>query len=138
MFPPVGQAAFAGDLGLGPSLGFVWKVDVFQFRLGDCAGNLAFKIAGQLALAADGLDDRVTARIEFAQINEAFVERAQLRIVEPARDFLAIAGNERDGCSAIEKFYRRIGLFGPCVYLGGDETSDTGGVGSTGSHEAFP
>ena len=52
----------------------------------------------------------VAALFEFAQIGQALFQRAQLRVVEPAGDFLAVARHERHRGAAVEQFDRRCDL----------------------------
>ena len=59
---------------------------------------------------ADRIEDRGTALFQFAQISQALFEGAQLRIVEPAGDFLAVARHERHRGAAVEQRYRRLDL----------------------------
>ncbi len=59
-------------------------------------------------------------------------ERAQLRVVEAAGRFLAIAGDERDGRTLVEHLDRGEDLLGAALQLGGNAGGD--GVG----HETSP
>jgi hypothetical protein len=62
------------------------------------------------ALLADGIEHRCAAFLEFAQVVQTLLQRAQLRIVERAGDFLAVARNERNGGAAVEQRHRRLDL----------------------------
>ena len=64
----------------------------------------------QLALLANGVEDRLAPLLELAQIGQALFQSAQLRIVEGAGQLLAVAGDERDRCAAVEQRYRRLHL----------------------------
>jgi hypothetical protein len=57
----------------------------------------------ELALLVDALQDRRAAVFELAQVQQTLLERAQLRVVEIAGDFLAIPGDERDSRAFVEK-----------------------------------
>ena len=117
------QPALARDLGLGAALGLVRQVDVFEFRLGGGGCELAGKLVGQLALAADRFDDRVAPGVELAHIDQALGEQTQLVVVEPAGDLLAIARDERHGRAFVEQLDGRSGL----LRLGADLGRDDGG-----------
>ena len=56
----------------------------------------------EFALLVDARDDRGAPVFEFAQIQQAFFERAQLRVVEIAGDFLPVPGDKRNSRSFIE------------------------------------
>ena len=47
---------------------------------------------------------------QFAQIGQPLFQRAQLRVVQAAGDFLAVARHERNRGAAIEQFHRRVDL----------------------------
>jgi hypothetical protein len=81
---------------------------------------------GHLALLDDAGDDRRAAFLEFAQVGEPLLERAQLRVVEAAGRFLAIAGDERNGRTLVEQLDRGADLFGAALQLGGDASLDDG------------
>ncbi len=55
-------------------------------------------------------DDRGAPILELAQVGQALVERAQLRVVEPAGGFLAIAGDEGHGGLVVEQRDRGVDL----------------------------
>ena len=76
-------------------------------------GDLRREIVGQFALRADRLQDRGAARIEFADIDEPFRQKPQLRVVEPAGGFFAIARDERHRRAFVEQLDRRGGLLQP-------------------------
>ena len=99
------QAGLAGRLGLGAAFGFVGQVQVFQPGLGVGRADLRLELAGQLALRSDLLEDRVPAIIQFPEVAQSLLERAQLRVVEGAGDFLAVPGDERHGRAAVEQVH---------------------------------
>ena len=115
------EAALAGDFRSRAPFGLEGQIDVFQFRLRGDAGDLRRQLVGQLALAANRIEDRAAARVEFAEIDEAFRQKPQLRVVEPAGRLLAIARNERHGRAFIEQSDRRGGLLPPGADLGCDQ-----------------
>ena len=114
------QPAFPGDLGACPALGLVGQVDVFQHRLAVGLQNLEPQLIGHLALRIDRIEDRVAPTFHFAQVNQAFAEIAELRVVKAVGDFLAIAGDERDGRAFVDQSYRGRHLCRPRIDLGGD------------------
>ena len=97
------EAGFAGDLRLGAALGFVREVEVFEALLGFGAVDLCGEVRREFSLFVDRGEDRGAALFEFAQVGQALVERAQLRVVQPAGDFLAVAGDERHGRAFVEQ-----------------------------------
>jgi hypothetical protein len=56
-------------------------------------------------LFGDAGNDRLTPLFQFAQVAQAFLEHAQLRVIEPARGFLAVARDERHRGAAIQQFH---------------------------------
>ncbi|MDT4859091.1 hypothetical protein FQZ97_935890 [compost metagenome] len=103
----VGQrldAEFAGDLALGAALLLERQVQVFELLLGGREFDRGAQLGGQLALLVDGLEHRHAAVFEFAQVRQPGFQFAQLDVVEAARDFLAIAGNERNRGAFVEQF----------------------------------
>ncbi len=99
------QARLAGDLGPSTAFRLVGQVQVLQPRLRVGGADLALEFVGQLALAADLGQDRVPALVEFAQVTQALLERAQLRVVERAGGFFAVPGDERHGGAAVEQLH---------------------------------
>ena len=78
---------------------------------GSKAGRVSIRVHfNQLALFADGIEYRDTTFFEFAQITQTLLQRAQLRIVERAGDFLAVSRNERNSGAAVEQRYCRLDL----------------------------
>ena len=70
----------------------------------------ASSAASSLPCSRTEFEDRDAALFEFAQIGQALFQRAQLRVVEPAGDFLAVARHERHRGAAVEQFHRRLDL----------------------------
>ena len=58
------------------------------------AGESLGQVVGQLALLGDRRDDGRAPRLQLAQIDQPFRELAQLRVVQPAGHFLAVARDE--------------------------------------------
>lgn len=99
------ETGFAGDLRARAPLGLVRQIEVFQHLLAVGAFDGAAQFVGELALLVDALQDGRAAIFEFAQVEQALFERAQLRVVEIAGDFLAIPGDERDSRAFVEKLH---------------------------------
>ena len=97
------QPGLARDLRLGAALRLEGQVEIFQARLGLGGLDLLADLRRQLALLVDALQDRGAAVLHLAQILEALIERAQLRVVEPAGRLLAIARHERHRRTAVEQ-----------------------------------
>src|SRR5262249_51377184 len=78
-------------------------VDVLQPPLAVGGADRRFELVVELALLADGIEDHRAPLLELAQIAQPLLERAQLRIIEPAGRLLAIAGDERHRRSFVEQ-----------------------------------
>ena len=89
------KARLDGDERLAAALGLEGQVDIFQPRLGVGLHDGALEGRIELALLADGVEDRLATVLHLAQIAQALFEVAQLGIVELAGCFLAVAGDER-------------------------------------------
>src|SRR5690606_24825746 len=100
----------ASDLRLRASLRLVRQVDVFEARLGVGGHDLSLEGVVELALAANGLEDRGSPLLELAQVAQSLLELAQLRVVEHFGDFLAVSSNERHRRAAVEELNGRQDL----------------------------
>src|SRR5690606_15517752 len=85
------ETRLARDLRPGPALRPIGQVKVLEPRLAVRGLDVRAQRVGQLALLLDAREDRPAAILELAQIREARLERAQLRVVQAARDLLPIA-----------------------------------------------
>ncbi len=109
----------ARDLRLGAPLRLERQVDVLEPRLGVGEHDLSAQRVVELALRLDRFEDRDTALVEFTQIAEAFLEGAQLGVVEPAGRLLTVARDERHGRAAVEQSHGRSDLvFADVEFLG--------------------
>ena len=97
------QAGLLGDLGLGAALRLERQIDVLQPALAVGGADCGFERVVELALLADRIEDDGAPLLQLAQIAQALVEGAQLRVVERAGRFLAIAGDERNRRAAVEQ-----------------------------------
>ena len=104
------QARLLGDLGLGAALRLERQIDVFEPPLAVGGADRGFERVVELALLADRIEDDGAPLLQLAQIAQPLVERAQLRVVERAGRFLAIAGDERHRRAAVEQRHRRCYL----------------------------
>ena len=100
------ESRLLGDLGLGPALRLERQVDVLEPSLAVGAADRRFERVVELALLADRIEDDGAPLFQLAQIAQAFVERAQLGVIERAGHLLAIAGDERHRGAAIEQLHR--------------------------------
>ena len=111
------QAGFTGDLGLGAPLGLVGQIKVLKPRLGLSREDLAAERIVELALALDAREDGRAPLLQLAQVAQALVERAQLRVVEGARGLLAVARDEGDRGAAVEQVDGSLDLPLLCIQL---------------------
>ena len=118
------QPCFAGDLRLRAALRLVGQVDVFEPGLGVGRHDLLPERVVELALPADGLQDRGAALVQLAQVMEPFLERPELGVVEGAGHLLAVAGDERHRGPAVEQLHGRRDLALPDPELGRDPATD--------------
>ena len=126
------QAGLAGDLGARAALGLVRRVQVFQALLGIGGGDFLLQFGRQLALLRNGLEDGSAALFELAQVAQAHFQIAQHGIVQAARGFLAIAGDEGHGGAVIQQFHRRGDLGGARAEFGCKLRDDAGVVDAGG------
>ena len=87
----------------GSPLRLVGQIEIFESRLRVGRIDRRCELRRERPLLLDTLDDRGTPILELAQIRQPLVERAQLRVVEPASGFLAIAGDEGHGGFVVEQ-----------------------------------
>ena len=104
------EAGFLGDLGLGAALRLERQIDVFQAPLAVGGENGASSAASSLPCSRTEFEDGGATLFQFAQVGQPLLQRAQLRVVERAGDFLAVARNERHRGAAVEQRHRRLDL----------------------------
>ena len=100
------EAGRFGDLGLGSALRPERQIDVLEPTLAVGGADRGFERVVELALLADRIEDDGATLVQLAQIAQALVERAQLRVIERARRLLAVAGDERHRRAAVEQRHR--------------------------------
>src|SRR5690606_37664985 len=84
-------------------LRLVRQVKVFEALLRVGRFDARAQFGGELLLFLDARENYRAAFFELAQVAEPLLERAQLRVVETARDFLAIARDERHRRAFVEQ-----------------------------------
>ena len=124
------QAFLACDFGACPALGLVGQVQVLQLRFGDRRGDACFQRVVELALLANRIQHGLPAVLQFTQIAQALFQLAQLRIVEPPGDLLAIARDEGDGRTLVQQLHGGEDLARLCGDFVGDGLCDA--LGDTG------
>ena len=97
------QPFLAGCLGTGFPFGLERQVDVFQLREFPGVMDALFQRLGELALLADGGADGLFALGDVAQLIVLFLDLLNLHFIQSAGSFLAVAADERDGCSVVEQ-----------------------------------
>ncbi len=120
------EARLAGDLRLGPALGFVRQIEVFQPLLGLGLHQLGLQLGGELALLLDTGEHRRTPRFQLAQIIQALGQMAQLGVVQAAGGLLAVAGDEGHGGALVEQGDGGLDLDGGGAEFLGDAGFDGG------------
>jgi hypothetical protein len=126
--PP--KPMLARDLGLRAALRFKGQIDVFEFRLGGCGGDLRFQFVGQLALFTDRAEDGLATRVEFAQISKPLRQQSKLRVVQSSRHLFAVASHEWNRRALVQKSDGRRRLRGFRIDLCRDDGGDALYVGS--------
>src|ERR1700716_3960042 len=86
------------------------KRDSFNTPPAVAPQDCRFQCGIQLALLADGTENRDATFFEFAQVIQTLLQLAQLHIIERAGDLLAVTRNERNGGAAVEQRHRRLDL----------------------------
>ena len=106
------KTRFNCNLSARAALRLVRQIEVFEFGFAQGAIDGAFQFAGQLALFADGFEDRLTTFFQFAQITQTGLQVTQLRVIQTAGDFLTITCNKRHGVPFIKQANGSFYLFG--------------------------
>ena len=101
------EPLFAGELCLRPLLGTVRCVEVLESCLAVGAAQRVLEFGRQLLLLHERGEDRRAALLQLAQVAQALLERAQLRVVEPAGGLLAIARDEGHRGALVQQRDRR-------------------------------
>ena len=110
----------------------VRQIQIFEPRLRVRGVEHRGQLRREFPLGRDALDDRGPPILELAKVCQPLVERAQLRVVEPAGGFLAVAGDEGHGGFVIEQRDGGLDLGHAHLELVSNSSSDGDhGVGST-------
>ena len=104
------QSGFLGDFRFGASLRLIGEIDVLEPALGVGRQDRRLESVRELALFANRFEDRRPPLLQLAQIVQPLLERAQLRVVEGAGRFFAIARDKRHRGAAIEQRYCCLNL----------------------------
>ena len=118
------QPGLARDLRAGAALGLVRQVQVFEARLAVGRDDLGAQFVAQLALLVDAGKDGRAALFHLAQVAQARFQIAQLGVVQPAGDFLAVARDERHRRAFVEQRDGGAHLRRGGADLGGDGLGD--------------
>ena len=118
------QPGLLCNLGLCAALRLERKIDVLQAALAVRREDRRFERGVQLALLANRIEDGGATLLELAQIGQALFQRAQLRVVESAGRFLAVARNERHRGATVEQRDRRLDLLFADAEFFGDLSID--------------
>ncbi len=108
------QSRLTRNLRTGSAFYFVGKIQIFQMRLVCRMRYRIQQLRRHLVLGGYRRDDDRTARLQFAQIIQAFIEQSQLDVVKTAGGFLAIARDERDGRPFVQHLNSSSDLCGFC------------------------
>src|ERR1700730_14629979 len=77
-----------------------------RWGMGKLEGKVALVTGSgrvEFSLLADAVEDRGPTLVEFSQIPQPPLERAQLGVIERPSRLLPISGNKGHGCSAVEQ-----------------------------------
>ena len=97
------ESFLAGGFRTGFPFGLVGQVDVFEGSAVPRVVNALLQFRGHFPLFADGGDDGLLPFRRFLQFFVMGTDGFYLHFVQSARHFLAVAADERDGCSVVEQ-----------------------------------
>ena len=119
------EACFARDIRLGLAALLVRQIEVLHagFRVG--GEDLMFELIGELALLLDAGQHGLFPLSEFNEVGITLLNVAQLRIIEPTRDFLAVTSNEGHSVALCQKGERSLYLGGADVNFFRDNLCDS-------------
>ena len=104
------EPGLPGDLRPRAPLRLVGQIQIFEPRLRVGGVERRGQLRRELPLRRDAFDDRGAPIVELSQVRQPLGECAQLRVVEPAGCFLAIAGDEGHGGLVVEQRDRGLDL----------------------------
>jgi hypothetical protein len=97
-------------LAFGAALELEGQIDVFQLLLGRRRRDGLAQRVRELALLFNGAQHYAAALVQFAQINQAGFQGAQLHVVQTVGGFFAVAGNKGDAGAAVQQIYGGLHL----------------------------
>ena len=109
----VGQRLDAGltrNQALGSAAQLEGQVQVFQLLFCRRGLQRGSQFGRQFALLVDVPDHGLAPVFKLAQVTQASLEFAQLDVVQPAGDFLPVAGNERHGGATVQQVHGGLDL----------------------------
>ena len=118
------EPGLPGDLRPRAPLRLVRQIQIFEPRLRVGGVEHRGELRRELPLRRDALDDGRAPILELAQVRQPLGERAQLRVVEPAGCFLAVAGDEGHGGFVVEQRDRGLDLGHAHLKLVSDSPGD--------------
>jgi hypothetical protein len=95
----------------GAALFPVGQVDVLEASLGVGGEQGLLDLRGQFALRLDAFDDGAPTGLHFAKISQAFLQGAELGVVQHSGRFLPVAGDEGNGRAAVQQVNCSLDLF---------------------------
>ena len=121
------EALIASDGGLGPALGLVRKVQIFEFGLLQRRLDAGLQFRTELALLLDGLEDRFPALLQFPEVLQLLLDVTDLDFIQVAGDFLAVPRDERHRGPFVEESDDRHHALEGHVEQFGDMNENRGG-----------
>ena len=97
------QPPFAGNGGLGSSLGPVGQVDVLQTGHRFSGLHLGFEILCQMAVLLQGIQNGFPPAVQLLQLGQPVPDGGHRHFVQTAGGLFAVAGNEGHGGSVFEQ-----------------------------------
>ena len=122
------QPILARDHRLCAALGLEGQIQIFKHRLGFRPCKRTRQSVRQLALLGHRFHNGRAPLFQLAQVSQPLFERAQLRVIQAPRHFLAVARDEGHGRAIIQKRDGRLHLRG----RGRDILGNAGGNGGKG------
>ena len=88
------KPCLTGLFGPGAALRLIGEVKILEPLLAVSRFNLGSESVSQFPLFLNGLQDGGATVFKILQIDQLFLERAQLRVIEPSGHFLPVTGNK--------------------------------------------
>ncbi len=97
------QPLIARNGRLGPPLGLVRQIQVFQLVLFQHGRDPRAQFRSELALLADGVKHGAPAIFQLAKVLQLFLNGADLHLVQIPGDFFAVARNEGNRAAVVQQ-----------------------------------